>query len=213
MGKVQRAIPQLVIKRLTRYLTHLQSGVPEDTDWISSHEIAKTLGLTSSTVRQDVSHVNFSGVSKKGYEVRELRKALEDVLGANSVWRAVVVGAGNLGRALVLHEEFARRGFQVLAIFDSNPRIAGRKVGHLTVRGMSDMPRIIREEKVDIGIIAVPAAAAQSVADQLVASGVRGLLNLALAHVVAPRGVAVTDSRIVTSLMELTHAIKMQSQK
>jgi redox-sensing transcriptional repressor len=123
----------------------------------------------------------------------------------------VVVGAGNLGRALALHEEFERRQFRICAIVDSDARKVGRKVGSLTVQGVRDLPTIIKEKDVAIGVIAVPAEAAQAVADIMIASGIKGLLNLALTHVVAPARVSVIDSRIVASVLELTHAIKFRS--
>jgi redox-sensing transcriptional repressor len=127
------------------------------------------------------------------------------------VWNCVVVGAGNLGAAIARHEEFARRGFSIQGIFDNDPRKIGRKVGPIVVRSLDEMPPFVGRHRTDIGILAVPAAAAQQVADLLIASGIKGLLNMALAHIVAPRRVAVMDSRIIVSLMELAHLIKHQA--
>lgn len=177
-------------------------------EWVSSRDIAEGLGLTSSTVRQDMSFVDFSGVSKKGYETSGMVRVLTTMLGADVVWNCVVVGAGNLGVAIARHEEFARRGFSIQGIFDNDPRKIGRKVGAMTVRAIGEMPPFVGRRRTDIGILAVPAPAAQQVADLLIASGIKGLLNLALSHIVAPRRVAVVDSRIIVSLMELTHLIK-----
>jgi len=176
--------------------------------WISSQDIADTLGLTSSTVRQDLSYLDFSGVSKRGYETCGLEKVLAEVLGADVPWKMVVVGAGNLGKALALHEEFSRRGFTIIGIFDADVKKIGKKVGNLTVLNTREIPSVVAGEKVDIGVIAVPASAAQAVADMLIMSGVKGLLNLALTHIVAPRHVPVIDSRVVSSLLELSHTIK-----
>jgi len=208
MTKPAKIIPPSVVRRLTRYLAHLQEVREEGTEWVSSQGIAETLGLTSSTVRQDLSHLDCSGISKRGYETGPLERVLARVLGADRAWRVVVVGIGNLGRALALHEEFPRRGFEICGVFDADPRKIGKKVGKLVVRSIEEVPAVVRAEKVDIGIIAVPPSAAQSVADVLIEAGVRGLLNLALTHIVAPKRVAVTNSRIVAAAMELTHAIK-----
>ncbi len=117
------------------------------------------------------------------------------------------MGAGNLGSALALHEEFPRRGFHILGIFDADKTKVGRRLGDLKVRGMDELAAVVKERDVEMGIIAVPASAAQSVADELIASGVRGLLNLALTHITAPREVSVIDSRIVASLFELSHLV------
>ncbi|MDD4872521.1 MAG: redox-sensing transcriptional repressor Rex [Kiritimatiellae bacterium] len=201
-------MPQSVISRLTRYLAHIQTLCLEGIKWISSREIADNLGLTSSTVRQDLSYLDFSGVSKRGYETSGLEKVLTDVLGADVKWKMVMVGAGNLGKALALHEEFSRRGFNIVAIFDADKAKIGKKVGNLEIMGPREIPAVVAEKKVDIGVIAVPASAAQGVADMLIMSGVKGLLNLALTHIVAPRSVPVIDSRVVASLLELSHTIK-----
>jgi redox-sensing transcriptional repressor len=209
---IAKAMPLSVVRRLTKYFAVLQDLKREDTEWVSSQELADTIGLTSSTVRQDLTHINFYGKSKLGYQTAGLEKALADVLGADTEWRMVVVGAGNLGRALALHEEFGRRGFKIHGIFDDDEKKIGRKVGRLTVQSMDEMPASVRKTRIDIGIIAVPPAAAQSVADMLIISGVRGLLNMALTHIVAPRRVAVIDARVIASLQELTHAIKILSE-
>ena len=203
-----KTIPESVVRRLTRYLAYTQQLRAAGTEWISSQELAAALGLTPSTVRQDLSHLDFSGISKRGYETEGFERVLTRVLGADTLWSVVVVGAGNLGRALALHEDFSRRSFEIRGIFDSDTRKIGRKVGALTVRPMEDLPQVVSREQVDLGIIAVPAAAAQPVADLLIVSGIRGILNLTLTHVVAPAHVPVAAARIVASLQELAHAVK-----
>ena len=204
----RKNIPPTVVKRLTRYLAHVQLMREEGKEWVSSQELGDALGLTPSTVRQDLSHIDFSGISKRGYETSGLAQVLSRLIGADKLWRAVVVGAGNLGKALVLHEDFERRGFEIRAVFDADRRKAGRKVGMQSVYPMAELGRVVRKEKIDIGIIAVPAVAAQEVAEQLARAGVKGLLNLALTHVIVPGKVAVVDSRIVASLQELTFSIQ-----
>lgn len=201
------SLPPAVVPRLTKYLALIQQLSAEGVQWVSSQDLADTLGLTSSTVRQDLSHVDYSGISKRGYETAGLQKVLAEILGADREWKTVVIGAGNLGMALVRHEEFQRHGFSMCGIFDSDEKKIGRKVGRLTVRGMRELPAFIGSETIQVGVVAVPAPAAQSCADLLIASGIKGLLNLSLAHLIAPRAVAVMDSRIIASLIELTHAI------
>lgn len=203
----KNGIPASVVKRLTKYMAYVQGLRELNVEWVSSQELAEMLGLTSSTVRQDLSHLDFSGTSKRGYDTEGLHRVLVGVLGADKSWNMVVVGSGNLGSALALHEEFPRRGFHICGIFDADSAKVGRKLGRLTVRAMSELPDLVKRREVEMGIIAVPASAAQSVADLLIASGVVGLLNLALCHISAPRGVAVVDYRIVASLFELSHLV------
>jgi len=205
-----KSLPPSVVSRLTKYLSYVQQLCTEGVRWVSSHDIAQTLGLTSSTVRQDLSHVDFSGISKRGYEADGLRRVLSSVLGADRTWKLVVVGAGNLGQALSLHEEFHRRGFDIVGVFDSDPGKVGRRVGHLVVQSTRSLSREVGARGVDIGVIAVPAAAAQMVADILSMAGVCGILNLTLAHIDAPHNIPVIDTRIVASLLELTHAIRQR---
>jgi len=200
-------IPRLVVRRLALYLDAIRRMRDDGVEWISSQELADALELTSSTVRQDLSHVDFSGISKRGYEAAGLAECLAAVLGADLEWRVVVVGAGNLGRALALHEEFRRRGFNIRAVFDSDERKTGSRVGDLVVQKTASLGAVVKRHSVDVGIIAVPAPAAQEVADALVAAGVRGLLNLSAAHVLVPDSVAVVDTRIVESLQELAHRL------
>ncbi len=202
------SIPPTVIRRLTKYLTYVQDLRVGRVQWVSSLELGETLGVTSSTVRQDLSHLDFSGTSKRGYDTEGLERVLTGVLGADRVWNLVVVGAGNLGRALALHNEFPRRGFHIQGIFDADREVVGQTLGHLSVQPMAALPAMVTAKGVAIGVIAVPSAAAQSVADLLIASGIKGLLNLTLTHIVAPKRVAVIDTRIVASLLELSHAIK-----
>ena len=201
------AIPASVIRRMTKYLTALPGLCAVGRGWVSSQDLAGTLGLTSSTVRQDLSYLDFQGVSRRGYRTDGLMKVLSDVLGSDKAWNMIVVGAGNLGRALALHEEFARRGFNIRGVFDSDAKKIGKRIGRLTVQSVCDIPGVMRSSPIDIGVVAVPAAAAQSTADILIACRVRGLLNLTQTHIVAPQRVPVVDARIVANLQELAHAI------
>ena len=206
-GDGRKPIPPSVIRRLTKYLAYAEDVGARNVRWSPSKEIAEQLGLTSSTVRQDLMHVAYSGRSKRGYEVGGLKSVLEHLLGADKIWKTVVVGAGNLGRALALHEEFGRRGFVICGLYDADPAKLGKRCGRLTVQDVADMPASVAAEGAEVGVIAVPAGAAQRVADLLIAAGIRGLLNMSPSHIVAPRRVAVVDARIVASLQELAHAV------
>ena len=206
-------IPAPVLGRMTRYLAQVRAWQREGKKWISSREIADVLGLTASTVRQDLSYIDFRGRTKMGYELDGLERALRDVLGADYQWSIVIVGAGNLGRALALHEDFPRHGFKICCVFDIDKRKIGKRLGRLMIRSMEDLDEVICCDKVDIGVIAVPPEAAQEVADRLVAAGIKGLLNLALTHVSAPPNVTVMDARFVATLQQLAHSLKARKGK
>lgn len=206
-------IPPTVVRRLPKYLAHAQRLRQAGIEWVSSAELGEALGQTSSTVRQDLSHIDFYGISKRGYSTAGLEASLAQTLGADHEICCVLVGAGNLGRALALHEEFARQGFKICGVFDCSPGVIGRKVGRLVVQPMSDLPGVVCGQDVDIGIVTVPHEAAQRVADQLILAGVRGLLNLTSAHLIVPRKVPVVDARVVASLRELAYAVKIREPR
>jgi len=206
-------IPTPVIRRLAKYMGHLRSLRDETQEWVSSRELARALGLTDATVRQDISYLDFSGREKFGYEVGGLRRVLGDVLGVHAGRRAVIVGAGNLGRALALHDDFATCGFDICGIFDVSSQLIGTNVGTMVVQDMAALPRIVGRHGVEIGILAVPAVAARTAALGLIAAGVKGILNLASAHLSPPPGVVIVDARLVESIQELSALMQLQQQR
>lgn len=172
-----------------------------------SNAIACALGLTPSTVRQDFSHLPIRGAPKRGYNIRQMERALAGKVGIDSEKPAIVVGAGNLGRTLTLRTDLRRYGFLVRAIVDVDPAIIGARVGSLTVEDMSDLADIARTRDIEIGILAVPSSSAQSAANMLILAGVRGILNLTFARVVAPRRVFVVNDAVISSLLTLSWAM------
>ena len=207
MSSLKKKISPSVVKRLPRYFSYVKGLHDNGVEWVSSSKLADELGLTSSTVRQDFSCFSFSGISKRGYEVSGLLGMLAEVIGANMIWRVVVVGAGNLGRALVQHDEFVRRGFNIVGIFDTDANKLGTKIGKLEVLPMDQLNDFVGQNEVSMGIIAVPDGAAQAVADQLVSAGVKGILNMTMSHISVPPKVSIADSRIVASLQQLSHCV------
>ena len=209
-GKRQTRLPEPVLRRLPRYLIDAQELHASGVTWVSSVELGNALGLTSSTVRQDLSYLDLEGVSKRGYEIEKLISALRHELGTDRRYRVVIVGGGFLGSAIALHGDLARYGFEVCALMDVNPELIGTSVDGLVIRPMSTLSSVIERKKIDIGIIAVPASEAQRVADQLIATGIRALLNLALAQLKVPEDVSVVDERIVVSLQELAYLLRAE---
>lgn len=206
-------IPNPVIRRLPKYLVHVQELRDEGVEWASSQDIADALGLTSSTVRQDLSHMDLKGISKKGYEIVQLEAVLRQILGADIQHRMVIMGAGNLGKALAAHGDFGRRGFEICGLFDQDENVIGTKVGSLVVKPVDELFVEAEKKRIDIGVIAVPTPAAQGVADQLVAAGVPAILNLAYNHIQVPKGVTVVDARIMESLQELAYVLGQRDRE
>ncbi len=136
---------------------------------------------------------------------------MASVLGADTRGRLVIVGAGNIGRSLALHGGFAAQGFDICGIFDRDVRMIGQRVGRMRVQGMGSLAAVVRVKKVDLGVISVPAASAQIVAEHLVKSGIRGLLNMAPVYLRVPEGISVVEVRLVESLQELWYAIRAGS--
>lgn len=213
MTGTEHHIPAPVVRRLHRYLIRARELKNAGESWVSSARLSDALGLTTSTIRQDISHLDMSGVSKRGYRIEDLEGALREVLHSDTVHRSVIVGAGLLGCALALHGELTESAFDVCALFDKQPKIIGKRVGNLTVRPMKDLKRLVASCKIDIGIIAVPAQAAQEVADHLVAAGIKGLLNLAYAHVQVPPSVVVGEARMLARLQEIAYEIRLRDNR
>lgn len=205
MLKELKSIPDPVVKRLSKYLTHVKYLTKKNIKWISSHRIAKHLGLTSVTVRQDLTYLDFYGVGKRGYLTAGLEETLSAFFSAHTENRMAVVGAGNIGQALVRYKEFSSKGFIISGLFDSDKNKIGKKVEDLTIQDIDDLPKVIRKQNIKIGIIAVPPNVAQRAADQLILSGIKGLLNLSTIHIITPKTVPIVDVRMVNSLRELVY--------
>ena len=169
--------PEPIIQRLPLYLSSLRELLAAGRTYASSDELGALVGVCGALVRSDLAHFGAFGVRGLGYEVSSLAAALERVLGGNRQWDVVLVGAGDLGCALVLSEWFQDSAFRLTAIFDCNSDHVGRTVGNFVVGPLSDAPCWVREYKVKVAILAVRSACAQKAADLLAAAGVRVILN------------------------------------
>lgn len=207
---VSGKIPDAVVQRLPQYLAFVRDCGTTNGQYVYSEEIASALGLTPSTVRQDFTHLDFSGGRKRGYDIDEMERGLTRVLDIDNDKRVVIAGAGKLGRVLALHGNLGAYGFHVRGIVDSNPKVIGKGIGNFVVQNIKYVANIVRDKRIDIGVIAVPAKSAQNVADRLILGGVRGLLNLAFTRVIVPRKVRVVHVRIISGLLLLSHVMNEQ---
>ena len=201
-------IPRPVVKRLPKYLGLVQRLLDQGVEWVSSTDLSAALDLTSSTVRQDLSHLDLTGISKKGYEASALESAIRVLVETDESHCILIVGAGHLGRAMAMHGGFTEHGFRIRAIFDADPKLHGKKVGQLKVEPVSALKRVARKYGNAIGIIAVPPETAQEVADRLIEAGVQALLNMTYTHLRVPADVHVAETRIIGRLQELVYAMK-----
>jgi redox-sensing transcriptional repressor len=196
------------IRRLSGYLRVLDDLVQQGADIASSKELAERTGVSSAQLRKDLSLFGTFGRRGYGYEVESLRAEIRGILGVSRRWRVAIVGAGNVGTALFAYKEFPERGFDVAAVFDSSRERVGQRLGDLVIEPMDRLGEICRERAIEIGVIAVPARAAQEAADALVRAGVRALLNFAPRKLAVPRGVTLRDVNLAVELESLAFALR-----
>lgn len=193
----------MTVERLPVYLRVLRGAERSGVAVISSEQLAERSGLPATTVRKDLSRLGPYGTRGSGYDVEVLARRLGDELGAFVRWRLAIVGIGNLGRALANYGGFAERGFEVAALFDARPEVIGQSVAGVEVASSERIADIVGERGITIGIVAVPAPAAQGVVDRLTAAGVRSILNFAPVAVSAPPDVMVRSVDLSTELQVL----------
>ncbi len=199
----RRGIPDATVARLPVYLRTLGGMAERGVASVSSEELALAAGVTSAKLRKDLSHLGSYGVRGVGYDVAHLVDEISAELGLTQDWPVAIVGIGNLGHALAGYGGFATRGFRVVALFDDDPQLVGEVVSGLPVQQMGDLAATIAAESISIGVVATPAAPAQRVCDQLVAAGVRSVLNFAPCVLTVPDGVDVRKVDLSTELQIL----------
>jgi redox-sensing transcriptional repressor len=193
-------LPEATVARLPEYLRALHHLADAGNDTISSDGLAAAAGVNSAKLRKDLSHLGSYGTRGVGYDVALLIDQIENVLGLTQLRTVALVGVGNLGHALAGYAGFASRGFRIAALLDADPSRIGEQINGLVVRHIDELIQIAAEESIAIGVIATPATAAQTVADQLVAAGVTSILNFAPCVLSVPDGV---DVRKVDLAIEL----------
>ena len=202
-----RKIAESTVRRLSLYLRFLEEFEEQGASTVSSEALAARGGTTSAQVRKDLSFFGSFGKRGLGYDVRELRIRLRDILGLDRRYRVVVVGAGKIGSALVQYGGFRERGFDLAAIYDNDPAKIGRTWNGLTVRDVALLERELGHQPADIGAVVTPAEAAQAVTDRLVACGVTAILNFAPVQLQVPDAVTVKTVNLVLELEALSYIL------
>ncbi|MBF6333761.1 redox-sensing transcriptional repressor Rex [Nocardia transvalensis] len=200
----QKDIPQATVARLATYLRVLAVLADEGVLIVSSEELAVAAGVGSAKLRKDLSFLGPNGVRGVGYDVIKLRDRIEDVLGLSEGHRVILVGAGNLGRALVGYSGFRRRGFTMVGVFDRDPQVIGESVSGLVVRDVAELDAAVAELQPTIAVLTVPDAAAQSVCDELVAAGVQCILSFSPVALDVPASVEVRRVDLAVEMQMLS---------
>jgi redox-sensing transcriptional repressor len=203
-------ISDSTVRRLSAYLRVLEDCAREHEEIVSSSDLAERAGVTSAQVRKDLAAFGSFGRRGFGYEVAGLRQELLEILGLTRRWRVALVGAGNIGTALFSYKEFPRQGFDVVAIFDDSHDRIGHRLGDLVIDPMNRFAAVCTERRVEIGVIATPARAAQEVAERMSDAGLRAILNFAPRKLQVPRGVALRNVNLAYELESLSFLMRQQ---
>lgn len=198
-------IPDIIIGRLPVYLRALQRLVDKGISTTSSQELGDIVGISAAQIRKDISQFGEFGKQGTGYAIPFLIEKLQDILKVDRVWEVAIVGMGDIGHALAHYQGFANRGFHVKMVFDNDPKKIGEKIGEFEVYDTASLSEKIKQQKIKIAMITVPASDAQSVADQLVKAGVKAILNYAPISLTVPDGVRVQYIDPVTHLQRMTY--------
>ncbi len=199
----QRSIPEATVQRLPIYLRALVDIAETGAATVSSETLAEAAGVNSAKVRKDLSHLGSYGTRGVGYDVAYLIHQVRRELGLTQHWPIVIAGIGNLGHALANYKGFAERGFQIMALVDADPDKVGEIVGGVPIRDIAELPDIVKEHDIAIGVICTPAPAVQQVADLLIAAGIRSILNFAPIVISVPPGVSVRKVDLAIELQIL----------
>jgi redox-sensing transcriptional repressor len=201
----ERPVPEATVARLPLYLRILLEAAAGGDETVSSETRAASAGVNPAKVRKDLSFLGSYGTRGVGYDVAYLIHEVRRVLGSTQDWGIVIAGAGNLGQALANYGGFSERGFEVSALVDNDPAKVGQRIGGLEIRPVAELPVLVRERSIAIGIVAAPASEAQEVVDALVSAGIRSILNFAPAIVAVPDGVTVRKVDLATELQILAY--------
>jgi redox-sensing transcriptional repressor len=203
-------IPEVVINRLPVYARALADLAADGETVVSSQALGERLDVTPAQIRKDLSYFGRFGKQGRGYNVQSLHLKLREILGLDRKWRVCLVGVGRLGQAIAEYGGFEPQGYQIVAVFDSDASVVGGSVGTVPVRHSDELDSFLRANPVDIGIVAVPAHAAQQVTDRLVNAGVHAILNYAPMMPHVPRDVVVRNIDPVLAMQSMTFYIKQR---
>jgi len=207
-GRNNRATPSdSVIKRLPRYFRYLRILMRNGISRISSNELSKMMNVTASQIRQDLNCFGGFGQQGYGYNVEYLYAKICDLLGVGAGLCSVIIGAGNLGRAIVRSNMFDKRGVEIIGMFDINPVLVNQKIEHVDVYAMESLDEFCRNNRVDFAVLTLPKESAQEVASRLMGLGVKGFWNFTGQELELGEGAIVENVHLGDSLMTLCYRV------
>lgn len=204
----EKGISRAVIKRLPRYYRYLGELIENNVIRISSKELSERMNVTASQIRQDFNNFGGFGQQGYGYNVEYLYKEIGKILGLERTHNVIIVGAGNVGRAIANYSDFEKRGFMFTGIFDANDALEGIQVGKCVIQSADNMERFVKENDVEIAALTLPKNSAPKVAANLVSWGVNAIWNFAPTDLKLPEDVLVENVHLAESLMRLSYKIK-----
>ena len=211
--KKDTKISNAVIKRLPRYRRYLKELQKKGVDKISSKEFSQLIGYTASQIRQDLNSFGGFGQQGYGYNVDGLCNEISAILGLDQQYKMVVVGAGNLGRAIANHTSYYKASFHIDSIFEINSDLIGSEINNIKVQDYENLVEYVEENKIDIGVICTTRDDAQEVADKLCFAGVRGIWNFAPLDIEVPEHVALENVHISDTLHSLAFHMNQNAKK
>jgi len=200
-------VPKAVVSRLSLYLRELQHLVRDGKETTSSSQLGTLLGFSDAQVRKDLAYFGHFGHPGIGYRCDELIAAIRKILGTNRDWPVAIVGTGNLGRALLGYKGFGHQGFRIVAAFDVDASKVGSTIEGVQVYHLDSLPQVMEKQRIKLGMLAVPAASAQAVADRLVAVGIEGIVNFAPVTITLPEHVSHVGVDLAIELEQLSFAV------
>lgn len=210
--KTRKGIPRGVISRLPIYYRYL-CELSQAQEKISSSELGKSLNMTAAQIRSDLSYFGSFGLHGYGYRVDELKQHIEEILGLNRRHDLILIGAGNLGRAIASYQNFRRRGFYINAIFDVRPELIGESIADCVVQSVDKLEEYLGEHHCDIAILTTPREASQLICDRLVKCGVKAIWNFSPVHLTVPDDVVVEHIHLTDSLLQLSFKLAIHTQE
>jgi redox-sensing transcriptional repressor len=209
----KRTISMAVIRRLPKYHRYLGDLMRNDVDRISSKELGERIGFTASQIRQDLNCFGDFGQQGYGYNVKELYSQISSILGLTKGYKIIIVGAGNIGQALANYSNFEKFGFDIDAIFDTNPKLIGIKIRDIEIRDIDTLEDYLKNNDIAIAILSVPGKVAQNIADLLAKNNIKGIMNFAPVDLNAQKGVIVENVHLIDSLLTVTCLLNEQTEK